>query len=76
MTAAEARKLTFEHSKRMKKIYRDIEQAAKSGGSNVCFNTGEVSIGEIEILRANGYNAVYETAEVDGGQFILVSWNI
>ncbi len=74
MKASEARKLTHDHSKRMQNIYKDIEESAKKGNSQVFFHTGVVTKCELDVLIANGYVAVYETSEVDGGQFILVKW--
>lgn len=74
MKASEARKLTFKHSKRMQVIYKDIEESAKRGSSQTTFMTSECSQEEIDVLRENGYDAKYETAEVDGGQFVLVKW--
>lgn len=74
MKAEEARKITFEHSKRMKKIYEAIEKSAKLGSSSTILTVGEASTPELEVLKANGYKAVYETSETDGVQYILVEW--
>lgn len=74
MKAEEARKITAQHSKRMKAIYADIELAAKSGYSSTVISVGMASAPELDILRKNGYSASYETSEIDGGQFIVIKW--
>jgi len=58
----------------MKKIYDDIAFSAKKGNSSCCFHNGDASKEELEVLRANGFTATYETSETDGGQFIVVKW--
>jgi len=74
MKAADARKLTFEHSGRMKRIYDSIEKSAKNGNSEVYLMTDEVSKSEMELLRSNGFYADYEIQETDGGQLVSIKW--
>lgn len=74
MKAEEARKLSSQNSKRMKKIYETIEKSAKQGNRECILHTGEASDPEVEILRANGYEAGFEYSKTDGGQYILVKW--
>ena len=74
MTAAEARKLTQQHSKRMQEVYKSIENSAKKGNNEVAIGHWEASTQELEALRANGFTATYETHEIDGGQYILIKW--
>ena len=74
MTAAEARQLSFEHSKRMTHIYNRIKDSAKVGNNEVYLNTGDASKEEIGVLKNNGYTASYETSETDGGQFVVIKW--
>jgi hypothetical protein len=74
MKAEEARKLTHDHSKRMQKIYKSIEDCAKQGNNELYLHTGDATMPELEVLRKNGFTAGYETSETDGGQFIVIKW--
>lgn len=58
----------------MKDIYECIERSAKRGNSFVTLDHSAASIPELEILRANGFAAEYESSETDGGQYILIKW--
>lgn len=74
MTAEEAKKLTFEHSKRMQAIYKSIEKSAMKGNNELYMHTGEVTVNEMEVLKKNGFVVGYETSETDGGQFAVIKW--
>lgn len=74
MNAEEARRLSFIHSKRMQCIYSKIENYAKKGYNEVHLCTNEASKEEMQVLRDNGYSAEYKNAEIDGGQYIVISW--
>lgn len=74
MKAEEARKITFEHSKRMQVLYEAIERSAKRGNSQCSFDTSCASKEEIEVLNSNGFEAGYTTADEDGMQYVLVKW--
>ena len=74
MKADEARKLAFENSKKMNAIYAAIRESAKRGNDYVTLHTGMAAKEEIEILRSNGFICSYETSEIDGGQFLQISW--
>lgn len=73
MKASEARKLTHDHSKRMKEIYKQIESSAKMGHSQAWI-IGTTTQEEIRVLRDNGFDANYEVSETDGGQAVVVKW--
>lgn len=74
MTADEARKIAFEHSEKMRKIYQSIETSAKRGNQELYMNTQSISPPEMEVLRKNGFSAGYETDPTDGGQYVLIKW--
>lgn len=74
MTAEEARKITHDHSKRMKYIYAQIKSAAEAGSTQVVLFTNEVSKSEWKVLESRGYTVEYLISEIDGGQSILIKW--
>lgn len=74
MTAEQATQISFEHSKRIQKIYEAVEKSAKSGNHEVAISHWEATGADLEVLRRNGFTATYETHEIDGGQYILIKW--
>lgn len=74
MTADDARKITKEHSKKVKALYASIETSAKRGNSEVVVSSAQCGDDEIQTLKKNGFSAGYEYSETDGGQFVLIKW--
>lgn len=74
MTAEDARKLSFKHSKRMQLIYELIEASAKKGNRELQLFTSDCNKEEMEVLKKNDFAASYESSETDGAQFVLIKW--